>query len=223
MAKPKKKLKRSVKWLLWIVGISVLAIVITLLLNQSSESKGFNLNAQPYLGEETAPVEIVEFGDYKCPSCKSFNESFFPVIQDELIATGKVKFYFVNYPFINVDSKRAAEFAEVVHKELGNNVFWQFHHVLYDKQPADPKAEKKDVFTEIFLKETLAGLVSEEEMQQVVKSYENGAGENSVEADLNYADEMNVTGTPTLFVDGKRFDGRNFSDLNKMVEKSMNE
>ncbi|MGB7999924.1 MAG: thioredoxin domain-containing protein [Anaerobacillus sp.] len=223
MAKPKKKLKRSVKWVLSIVGIGVLAIVITLLLNQSSESKGFHLNSQPSLGEETAPVEIVEFGDYKCPSCKSFNESFFPVIQDELIATGKVKFYFVNYPFINVDSKRAAEFAEVVHKELGNNVFWQFHHVLYDKQPADPKAEKKDVFTENFLKETLAGLVSEEEMQQVVKAYENGAGENSVEVDLNYADEMNVTGTPTLFVDGKRFDGRDLSDLNKMVEKSMNE
>ncbi len=223
MAKPKKKLKRSAKWLLSIVGIGALAILIISLLNPSTESKEFNLDAQPYLGEETAPVEIVEFGDYKCPSCKSFNESFFPLIQDELIATGKVKFYFVNYPFINVDSKRAAEFAEVVHKELGNDVFWQFHHVLYDKQPSDPKSEKKDVFTDKFLKDTLEGLVSEEEMKQVVKAYKSGAGENSVEADLTYADEMNVTGTPTLFVDGKRFEGSNLSDLNKMVEESTNE
>ncbi|MBN8210220.1 thioredoxin domain-containing protein [Bacillus sp. NTK071] len=216
----KKKLKRSVKWLILLIGF-IIPLIILFLLNQSSDINESMMENQPYLGDVIAPVEIIEFGDYKCPSCKSFNQSFFPLIQEKLIATGKVKFYFINYPFINVDSKRTAEFAEVVYEELGNDVFWQFHHVLYEQQPKN--SEQKNVFTIAFLKETLGGLVSEEETIQVMKAYEKGLGEKAVKSDLAYADKFGVTSTPSIYVDGKRFEGSTISDLEKMVEESTDE
>ncbi|MDP4552201.1 thioredoxin domain-containing protein [Alkalihalobacillus macyae] len=216
----KKKLKKSVKWLLVIIGI-ITPLALLFLLNQSSVKNESITKNQPYLGDEIAPVEVIEFGDYKCSSCKSLNQSFFPLIQEELIATGKVKFYFIHYPYINEDSKRTAEFAEVVYEELGNDVFWQFHHVLYDQQPN--KAEQKDVFTIAFLEETLGGLVSEEETTQVVKAYENGLGEKAVELDLAYADKVGVNSAPSLYVDGKRFKGSTMAEFKKMVEESTNE
>ena len=84
----------------------------------SNDVKSIQYQDEPVLGESSAPVKIVEFGDYKCPYCKQFDASFFPLIDKELIQTGKVQFFFLNYPFINTDSSRASEFSEVVYKEL---------------------------------------------------------------------------------------------------------
>lgn len=122
--------------------------------------------SQPYLGEKSAPVQIVEFGDYKCPVCKTFEEQFFPSIQSELIDTGKAQFYFMNYSFINVDSTRSAKFAESVYQELGNETFWKFHELLFDKQPADLKYEKEDVFTDKFLEETLKEIANDKDVKK---------------------------------------------------------
>ena len=218
MAKPKKKLKRSARWFFLIVGIVLVLLVISMRFKPFADTKGFQLENQPFLGEETAPVELVAFGDYRCPSCQSFNHSFFPLIQEKLIATGKVKFYFVQHPFVDEDSTKAAEFAEVVYQELGNDVFWQFHHVVYDELQVD-----KNKPTLSFLTETLGGLVSEEETDQVVAAYKSGAGEKAVEADLAYANKQNVSATSALLVDGKRFEGNSLSELNNMVENSTSE
>ncbi|WP_226659875.1 DsbA family protein [Pseudalkalibacillus hwajinpoensis] len=216
MAKP--KLKRSVRWFFFIIAIVLVLLVISLRFKPFADTKGFQLESQPVLGEETAPVELVAFGDYKCPSCQSFNRSFFPLLQEKLIATGKVKFYFVHHPFLNEDSTRAAEFAEAVYQELGNDVFWQFHHVVYDEQQ-----DGKNKLTLAFLTNILSGLVSEEETDKVVEAYKSGAGKKSVKADIAYAQKNNVPETSTLFVDGKRFDGSSLSELNQLVEESTNE
>lgn len=216
----KRKLRRP-KLLFFFSGIALLGIIFIIIFNDFSEADRFELEEQPYLGEATATVEIVEFGDYKCPSCKAFNDTLFPQIQEELIATGKVKFYYIHYPFMNEDSKRAARFSEAVHQVLGNDVFWQFHHVMFDKQP--PEAEKQDIYTEAFLTETLNGLVSEEKTEQVLEAFNNGTGKNAVEEDLSYANEMNVDSTPVLLVNGERFEGSNIEDLTKMVEEVSNQ
>lgn len=216
----KRKLRRP-KLLFFFSGIALLGIIFIIIFNDFSEADRFELEEQPYLGEATATVEIVEFGDYKCPSCKAFNDTLFPQIQEELIATGKVKFYYIHYPFMNEDSKRAARFSEAVHQVLGNDVFWQLHHVMFDKQP--PEAEKQDIYTEAFLAETLNGLVSEEKTEQVLEAFNNGTGKNAVEEDLSYANEMNVDSTPVLLVNGERFEGSNIEDLTKMVEEVSNQ
>ena len=65
----------------------------------------------------------------------------------------------MNYAFINNDSSRAAEFAETVYKELGNDTFWKFHELLYKKQNAAD--EKKDVLTESYLEDTLKEVSSD--------------------------------------------------------------
>ena len=218
MAKPKKKLKRSARWFFLIVGIVIVILVISMRFKPFADTKGFQLENQPFLGEETAPVELVAFGDYRCPSCQSFNDSFFPLIQEELIATGKVKFYFVQHPFVDEDSSKAAEFSEVVYQELGNDVFWQFHHVVYDQLQGG-----KNKLTLSFLTDTLDGLVSEEETDKVVTAYKSGAGKKQVEADLAYAHKHSVSETSALLVDGKHFEGTSISELNKMVENTTNE
>ncbi len=59
----------------------------------------------------------------------------------------------MNYAFINNDSSRAAEFAETVYKELGNDTFWKFHELLYKK--AKRSGRKERCLNGILLRDTL--------------------------------------------------------------------
>lgn len=215
--KPKKKPNM---WMYGLAALAVMIIVVVIVMTTGSNSggSGEEAMAQPFLGDENAQVEVIEFGDYKCPYCKAFEQSFFPQIDQELIQTGDVTFTFMNYPFINVDSNRSAEFAEVVYQELGNDVFWEFHRLMYEKQTEG--TEQQDIYTEDYLFDTLKEITNEEKAEQVLTAFQDGAGEEAVEYDLERARNLNVTGTPALFVDGEPFEGQTMEDLKEMVEKA---
>ncbi|WP_312024338.1 DsbA family protein [Bacillus canaveralius] len=175
---------------------------------------------QPYLGKESAPVKIVEFGDYKCPICKNFNETFFPQIQNDLIETGTVQFYFMNYAFINIDSTRTAQFAEAVYDVLGKDDFWRFHEVIYQKQPYNPSFEKMDIFTDTFLLQTLTEVVGTQKTEKVKKVYKDRKYKKALDKDMFYVNKLSVSGTPTLFINDKKFEGNTFEQLKQAVEEA---
>ncbi|MCI2252836.1 DsbA family protein [Domibacillus sp. PGB-M46] len=214
-------MKSLAKGVFWIVGFFAICMAgVVFLSNVSEKSAEINYEKEPFLGKEEAPVSIVEFGDYKCPVCKDFNESFFPLINEQLVETGKAKFYFMNYSFINVDSNRSAQFAEAVYQTLGNDRFWKFHHLMYEKQPDDLSFEKVDLYTNDFLKETLSEIATDEEVAKVMAVVEKEGSMAAWEKDAETAKELQVSGTPTLFVNGKKFEGNSFDDLVKMVDEA---
>lgn len=226
--KKKGNQKQSSAFTFWIIGLIAVIIIGFIFLANGKKDEDTAVNeidykSQPYLGEKSAPVQIVEFGDYKCPVCKTFEEQFFPSIQSELIDTGKAQFYFMNYSFINVDSTRSAKFAESVYQELGNETFWEFHELLFDKQPADLKYEKQDIFTDKFLEETLKEIANDKDVKKVVTSFKAKKSEDQWNKDMELADELGVTGTPSLFVNGKKFEGNTIDDLVKMVDDAAKE
>ncbi|MDR7079156.1 protein-disulfide isomerase [Neobacillus niacini] len=235
MAQKKKGTKKvtrpsssSSKFAFWIIGLIAIAIIgfIFLANNQKSDDTAkeeIDYANQPFLGEESAPVSIVEFGDYKCPNCKNFADNVVPLVVKEFVDTGKAKFYYFHYPFINVDSERTAKFSEAVYHELGNDKFWEFHELIYDKQPEDTRYEKVDVFTEDFLTETLEEIANKEEVNKVVAYFDTKAPEDAWKSDEALGGKLGVSGTPTVFVNGKRFDGQTMEDLNKLVEEAAKE
>ncbi|MGE6377926.1 DsbA family protein [Peribacillus muralis] len=222
--KNNKKQKQSSAFTFWIIGlVAVIIIGFLFLANGKKEDTAayeIDYEAQPYVGDESAPVQIVEFGDYKCPVCKTFEENFFPSIKSELVDTGKAQFYFMNYSFINVDSTRSAKFAESVYQELGNETFWKFHELLFSKQPDDHKYEKEDIFTDAFLEKTLKEIANEADVKKVVASFKAGKSEEHWNKDMKIAEELAVSGTPSLFVNGQKFKGNTMDDLKKMVDEA---
>jgi protein-disulfide isomerase len=228
MAKNKQKQAKSssTTFTFWMVGLVAVFILAFIFLGNHSKqqdkstSTKIDYSNQPYKGKESAPVSIIEFGDYKCPNCKNFGKEVVPIIQKELVDTGKAKFYFMNDSFINVDSERSAKFAESVFAELGNDTFWKFHELLYEKQPEESKYEKMDVFTEDFLTKTLKELASVGDVDKVVKNFQAKKSDDAWQKDMDYAQKLGVTGTPTIYVDGEKFDGQTIDDLKVMVEKA---
>lgn len=193
---------------------------IIFLTDLQKKSAVIEYEGQPFLGEESAPVAIVEFGDYKCPACKAFDESLFPLIEQEFVETGQAKFYFMNYSFINNDSHRSAQFAETVYQELGNEKFWSFHDLLFSKQPDNLSYEKVDLYTDIFLEETLAEVASAEETDKVMKAFAENKGKAAWEKDMSTAKSLGIASTPSIFINGKQFKGQTMDDFKKMVDEA---
>src|SRR5687767_3626911 len=81
-------------------------------------------------GPSTAPVTLVEYGDYECPDC--FNA--LPVIRAVREAMGeRLRFVFRNFPLhtIHAHASQAAQAAEAAG---GQGKFWEMHDLLYANQ-----------------------------------------------------------------------------------------
>ncbi|GGH82569.1 protein-disulfide isomerase [Pullulanibacillus pueri] len=225
--KRKKTNKRNVKkqkargYIYGAIGLFVIALAVVIIVgNVQKTEAAFDYKGQPYLGDKRAPVKIVEFGDYKCPYCKNFNETAFPEIEKDLVDTGKASFYFLNDPFIYTDSTRSALFAETVYHALGNQIFWKFHDQLYGKQPADSKYEQMDVYTNDFLQKTLQEVTSQAKVDKVMKAFKAKKYENDLKKDQSYVSKLGIQGTPAFFINGKEFKGTTYDDLIEMVNKA---
>jgi protein-disulfide isomerase len=223
----KKDSKSSSKIVFWTVGI-VAAFILGFIfignhtkpVDKSKPKETIDYSNEPFLGDKSAPVSIIEFGDYKCPNCKNFAANVVPIIQKDLIDTGKAKLYFMNDAFIYDDSFRSAKFAESVYQELGNKTFWKFHELLYKKQPEDGKYEKMDIYDEKFLTDVLKEVASDSDVKKVVANFRAKKSDAAFNKDMKYVEKLGVTGTPTIFVDGKMFTGTTMDDLVAMVDKA---
>ena len=86
-------------------------------------------NGSPTLGSESAPITLVEFGDYQCHFCNVFFHDTKNQILENYINTGKVQMIFKDYHIIGSDSIDASHGA---HCAGDQGRFWEYHDILYE-------------------------------------------------------------------------------------------
>ena len=102
----------------------------------AKQSPLLNLENSSYpLGSESAPVTIVEFGDYQCEACYHWFHNTRDTLIDNYIETGKAKLVFVDLPFLGRDSPKAAQ-ASYCADDQGK--YWEYHTMLYTFQDGQP-------------------------------------------------------------------------------------
>ena len=82
----------------------------------------------PGLGSPTAPVTIIEMGDYQCEMCKRWYDNTRPMIIENFVDTGKANLIFLDLPILGHDSKIAAE-ATYCADDQGK--YWQYHNIVF--------------------------------------------------------------------------------------------
>jgi protein-disulfide isomerase len=147
------------------------------------------------LGPAGAPVTLVEYGDYECPHCGRAHvvlQAILPQLVDE------VRLIFRNFPLteIHPHAQPAAEAAESVAAHGGNDAFWAMHDLLFEYQ----HALEPDDLVEYAAR---AGV----EPAVVARDLSSGAMRARVRADFKSGVKSGVNGTPTFFINGRRFDG----------------
>jgi protein-disulfide isomerase len=82
----------------------------------------------PILGNPSAPITILEWGDYQCTFCYKFHETTLKIIEEDYIKPGKVKLVFKDFPLNGPDSILAAEAAYCAHDQ---GKYWNLHDEIY--------------------------------------------------------------------------------------------
>jgi len=85
-------------------------------------------NGSPILGDPTAPITMLEWGDYQCTFCYRFHQSSLNIILEEYIDSGKINLVFKDFPLNGPDSILGAEAAYCAGDQ---GKYWAFHNELY--------------------------------------------------------------------------------------------
>lgn len=148
-----------------------------------------DLTGAPSRGPADAPVTLVEFSDFQCPFCSRLN----PTLEKVKEAYGeKVRLVFRQFPLtsLHAQAQKAAE-ASLCARAQGE--FWAMHDALF--------ADQDDLEVEALkAKAARLGLDSGD----FARCLDNGATRGEVEADVEAGQAAGVSGTPTLFINGRQ-------------------
>lgn len=160
----------------------------------SGSAQQDNLLAARTRGSPTAPVTVYEISDFQCPFCAEFALRTMPVLEREYVATGKVKFTFVNFPLsMHRNSEPAAELAMCAARQ---GKFWQLHDLLFRNQERwAGLVEPGSYFLSLgdsagADREALTTCLREGTMRALVRSDAAGASRSGAES------------TPTFYIEG---------------------
>jgi len=84
-----------------------------------------------FLGDESAPISIVEFGDYQCPFCKRFFDQTESPLKQEYVMSGKAKFYYLDFVIVGPDSLTLAEGAWCADDQ---GKYYEYHDYVFSNQ-----------------------------------------------------------------------------------------
>jgi protein-disulfide isomerase len=151
--------------------------------------KGIN---GPSRGPKDAAVTIVEFGDLQCPACKAAQ----PAIEGLVAAEPNARFVFQNFPLeMHNWAAKGAAYADCV-AQASNDAFWKFVSKTYETQ-SDITADNADA------KLTAIADGAGVKGADIATCAATPLPKAHIDASLALGKAVNVTGTPTLFINGR--------------------
>jgi protein-disulfide isomerase len=168
---------------------------------------------QPSFGPASAPVTIVEFGDFECPSCRA--EA--PILRQLLpnFQPGKVRVVFKDYPLESIHpwARAAADAARCVYRQ-NPQAFWKLYDWFYDTQDEIMPGNLNDKVLAWAGKNGVDSL-------QLGRCIANKAADSDVAKNIAEGHALNVTGTPSLFINGRKINGVEFSVLQQIIQAEL--
>lgn len=170
-----------------------------------------------HLGDPNAPVKVDVFEDFRCSVCLYYSQNFEPQIIQTYVDTGKV--YYTFHSFIVIDgndgtdaSSRSAN-AAMCASEQGR--FWDFHDTLF----ANQVSEDASLFTDVRLVAMAQNLNLD--MTAFNQCYQAKKYANQIQADISEAHTLNLTGTPSIVVDGKLLQIQTFNEVSTAIDAAL--
>jgi protein-disulfide isomerase len=143
-------------------------------------------------GPDDAPVTLVEYGDYECPYCGMA----YPIVKRAQQELGnQLRFIFRNFPLAEAHphARLAAQAAEAA---AAQGKFWEMHDMLFKNQTALEPDDLVGYAKSIGL-----------DIAKFERDLKAGTFAKKVRDDFRSGVRSGVNGTPTFFVNGKRYEG----------------
>lgn len=186
-------------------------------LGDLSDEELVNLAYGSELGDPEAPISVVEFGDYQCPGCAMFASGVKPLIELNLVETGRAKFVFYDLPLVGIHSNSFLA-SRASHCAGDQDRYWEYHTTLFDNQfswaaSGDPVGN--------FVGYARALGLDDGAFRDCLNSDRHA---DRVSANLRLASALNLTGTPSVLVSrgsgaARRLPGTDYVTIEDAVEQ----
>lgn len=166
-------------------------------------------------GDPDAPVTIVEFSDYQCPFCKRHVDETYPLIEEQYIDTGQVRYVFRDFPLTSIHPRAipAANAARCVLDAGDLDDYWAYHDILFKNQSNLSDDALKTYAQQVDVNAETVG-----------ECIDEGRFVDAVNADLADGQSLGVTGTPASFVNGRLVSGAQpFGVFQAAIEQALEE
>ncbi len=152
---------------------------------------------EKFVGNEDAPVTIIEYASMTCPHCATFHLQTYPKLKELYLDTGKAKLLFREFPF---DDRALAAF--MLARCAADDKYFPMIDVLFEQQAVWAKSNQPA--QELFKIARMAGF-TEETFNACLANKEVAAGVHAVKD--RAALEFGVRSTPTFFINGEEVSG----------------
>jgi len=156
----------------------------------------------PVMGEENAPILMVEFSDFQCPYCRKFYNETLPSIKENYIDTGLVKFAYRDLPLVGLghsDATPAANAAECAREQEGDDMYFAFHDKIFNGENALGNGTVKIPSESLYSYAEELGL----DMEEFTSCQENLDFADEIAADTAVARSIGINGTPGFVINGQ--------------------
>jgi len=133
--------------------------------------------------------------DFQCPYCRRFALETFPTLEREYIASGKVRWVFVNFPLTSIHPNAVAA-AEVAFCAARQGAFWPVHDLLYRHQEAWAPLKEPGPF--------LATLADSAGISRkaLLACLASPATQEEIRAEAEGAERAGASSTPSFYIEG---------------------
>ncbi len=144
------------------------------------------------IGPPTAPITIVEYGDYECPTCLNA----VPVVKEVRRRLGdRLRFVFRHFPQSSIHPHASAA-AEAAEAAADQGKFWEMHEALFQHQKELAEIDLSHLALTLGL-----------EIYEFETSRSREKHRRRIDTDFDSGRQSGVSKTPTLFINGRRYDG----------------
>lgn len=168
------------------------------------------------MGDPNAPVKIDAYEDFRCSACEYYTLNIKPEIIKNYVATNKV--YYTYHFFIVINSNDGSnashQAANAALCAAAQNRFWDYHDILYANQTSEDASLFSDARLVAMAKSLKLDMTS---FNQCFQQHQYSA---QIQNDMAQGQSLNVSGTPSLFVNGKLVQ-TDYNTISKAIDAAL--
>jgi protein-disulfide isomerase len=145
------------------------------------------------IGDPNAPVILEEYSDFQCGHCRNFSENIEPLLVEEYVRTGKL--YIVYNPLPLYASSIPISEASLCARE--QDKFWEYKDIIYANQSSSSSNPFSDRRLSAFAE------AIDLDIDLFNKCLGDRKYKNEIEQLMIAADNLEIQGTPTFYINGK--------------------
>lgn len=166
------------------------------------------------IGDENAPVTVIEYASFTCPHCMRFHTEVFPLIKENYVDTGKIRFTLREVYF-----DKHGLWAGMIARCAGPDRYFGLTDILFHQQSDwAQSADEAELVEKLYGIGRQAGL-TDDELDACLQ--DSDFAQALVERYKETATADDVTGTPSFIINGEKVQNMSYEEFSKVLDEAL--